>query len=124
MSYPGLYGLLWPIVGLWHPAVLAVGDVLLIAGFGSVVAIHMYMGCDWRSGARPNGSTSLLTTGPFVVSRNPMMLGVLVAQIGFFLALPSAFSLICLGVGVGAITVQVGIEERYLRDRFGDTYSR
>ena len=96
----------------------------MIAEFGSVVAIHMYMGCDLRSDARPDDSTSLLTTGPFVVSRNPMMLGVLVAQIGFFLALTSAFSLICLGVGVGAIIVQVGIEERYLRDRFGDTYSR
>ena len=41
-----------------------------------------------------------------------MMLAVVAAQLGFFLALPSLFSLLCLAVGVWAFLAQVADAHR------------
>ncbi len=123
--------LLWPPLDkylitldiLWRPAIFILGDCLLLGGFASVVVIHFLMGNDWRSGTRANDRTHLITTGPFAFSRNPMMLGVMTAQLGLFLALPSVFTLLCLVVGIWAVNAQVRVEEQLLRKRFGAAYT-
>ena len=51
-----------------------------------------------------------------------MFLGVLISQIGFFLALPSVFSLICLVAGIVAVIAQARFEEKELARRFGAPY--
>ena len=108
---------------LWRPVVLILGCGLLGASFLAVILIHFFMGEDWRSGTRAEDGIRLITTGPFTVSRNPMMLCVIAAQLGLFLALPSVFTLVCLMLGVWAVTAQVGVEERLLRQRFGESYN-
>ena len=123
LIWPGLDLYLGTFDALWHPLVLMLGNALLLTGFLSVIAIHKYMGENWRSGTRAEDRTRLITTGPFGVSRNPMMLGVMVAQLGLFLALPSVFTLVCLIVGVWAVIAQVAVEERLLSDRFGTEYA-
>ena len=122
LFWPGFDRYLVTFDALWHPAVLLSGVGLLLAGFTAVLVIHFYMGENWRSGTCEDDRTRLITTGPFSVSRNPMMLCVFVAQVGLFLALPSLFTLVCLVVGVWAVTAQVGVEERLLRQRFGAAY--
>ncbi len=107
---------------LWHSAVLILGSGLLLASFSAIIAIHVYMGENWRSGTRAEDRTRLITTGPFKLSRNPMMLCVILGQVGLFLALPSMFTLVCLIVGVWAVIAQVHIEERSLQQRFGAEY--
>ena len=119
---PGFDRYLVTFDALWHPAVLMSGVGLLLAGFTAVLVIHFYMGENWRSGTREDDRTRLITTGPFAISRNPMMLCVVVAQTGLFLALPSLFTLVCLAVGVWAVCAQVRVEERLLRQRFGAAY--
>ena len=107
---------------LWHPGILILGSCLLGAGFLAAICIHFYMGDDWRSGTRAEDRNRLITTGPFNVSRNPMMLCVITTQAGLFLALPSLFTLICLVLGVWAVTAQVRVEERRLKQRFAEEY--
>jgi len=51
-----------------------------------------------------------------------MYLGIVAAQVGFFLALPSIFSLICLVVGLIAIYRQTLVEEAHLTHRFSTQY--
>lgn len=122
LAWPEFDRFLVPFAALWHPAVLVAGDALLVAGFSAVLLLHFAMGSDWRSGIHADDRTRPITTGPFAVSRNPMTLGVIAAQIGLFLALPSLFTLICLAFGVAAVIAQVGVEERLLRQRFGSEY--
>jgi protein-S-isoprenylcysteine O-methyltransferase Ste14 len=122
LSWPGLDKYLVIFDALWRPPVLMLGNGLLLGGFTAVVALHFYMGKEWRSGTRANDETRLITKGPFAISRNPMMLCVMTAQVGLFLALPSVFTLICLAVGIWAVTAQVDVEERVLGQRFGAAY--
>lgn len=103
------------------PVVLA-GDILLTVGFLFVVALHFGLGRQWRSGIDPRGPEALRVDGIYRYSRNPMFVGVAVAQFGFFLALPSVFSSLCLMVGWFTLHRQVLAEEAHLAKRFPDDY--
>ncbi len=122
LAWPDFDKYLVTFDALWHPVVLILGSGLLLAGFSAVVVVHFYMGEGWRSGTRKEDRTRLITGGPFAYSRNPMMLSVILAQVGLFLALPSLFTLVCLVFGVWAVTAQVGVEEGLLQHRFGEDY--
>lgn len=124
VPYPTLDQFLIPVPWLWQPAVLLGGCGLLMISFGGIVAVNLYMKQEWRSGIRPGEPGKLITTGPYAFSRNPMMALVLLGQLGFFLALPSAFTLVCLLVGVWAVMAQVNVEQGQLYEKFGKEYDR
>lgn len=95
------------------------GCVMMVAGLGLVLYAHFYMAADWHSGVDQDMIRPLLTAGPYAFCRNPIFSAVFVAQTGFALALPSAFSLICLVVGVAVLLRRVTDEERHLADIHG-----
>ncbi len=98
------------------------GVGMMAAGFCLAVSGHSNLGTQWRSGIDPAGPAELMTAKLYARSRNPMYLGVIFAQAGFFLALPSLFTLICLVVGVVAIINQIGLEEAHLSQKFSARY--
>lgn len=108
--------------GLMQALPIYCGLAMLLAGFVITSYVHHYMGPDWRSGVDEETETELVTSGPFARVRNPMFLGVMLAQFGFFFALPSVFSLVCLVIGIVAVFAQARFEERELARRFGATY--
>lgn len=112
----GLFGL------LYHGPVVMTGMVLLLLSFSLVNYLQAYMHEDWRSGVDPKQNRHLLTGGPYSRSRNPVFIAVMLGQFGFFLALPSVFSLVCLIAGVTVLIRQARVEEKALADFFGDTY--
>ena len=105
------------------PVILA-GNILITAGFGFVLYCQAFMGRAWRSGIPEEAVPPLITDGPFQWSRNPIFLGIQCGQLGFFLALPSVFTFVCLVVGVTVIQMQVRLEERHLATTFGEAYRR
>ena len=111
-----------PISVLWHPAIILAGDGLLLVSMTAFLYIHFYLGPEWRSGTRLDDDTRLITSGPFAMSRNPMMISVMMGQVGLFLALPTVFTLVCLVVGLWAVTAQVKVEEQMLATRYGAAY--
>ena len=64
----------------------------------------------------------LMTDGPYHFSRNPMLLGIYVYDIGVMLWLLSWWALIVFAVEVVFLTVQVRSEEKRLEADFGDEY--
>ncbi len=105
-----------------NDAILFSGAIMLVAGFGVALTGHYQLGPCWRSGIDPGGPAKLVRDGLYSRSRNPMMIGVLLAQSGFFLALPSSFSLVCLLMGLVAVLSQVRIEESHLAQAFPTEY--
>ena len=117
-DYLGIFAALnvWPV--------LLAGNFLLTAGFLFVVMVHFDLGRHWRSGIDPRGPEALRVDGFYRYSRNPMFVGVATAQVGFFLALPSVFSALCLLVGWLTLRRQVLAEEAHLAAKFADDYQR
>ncbi len=108
--------------GLYIAPVLLLGMICLLASFTLVNYFQGYMHEDWRSGIDPQQKYHLLTEGPYRRTRNPLFMAVMLGQFGFFLALPSVFSGICLIAGVLVITRQAREEEKALAQMFGDAY--
>lgn len=108
---------------LYQWPVLLMGVALLLGSFTAVNYLQAYMHEDWRSGVdRQEKRTKLLTEGPYARTRNPVFLAVMAGQLGFFLALPSVFTLVCLIAGVVVITRQARVEEQALALRFREAY--
>lgn len=71
----------------------------------------------------PNKAETLVTTGIFRVSRNPMYLGMLLVLIGGAFLLSNLSALIGPALFVAAMTeLQIKPEEQVLQSKFGDTY--
>ncbi|MDO7083503.1 methyltransferase [Pseudocolwellia sp. AS88] len=102
--------------------VIFVGIVFMTVGFGMTVVIHLSMGNKWRSGIDNTGPKQLITDGYFRRSRNPIFVCVAFSQLGFFLALPSLFTLICLLIGVVMLHRQIIAEEQHLTNVFANEY--
>lgn len=121
--FPELDGYLGLINALQTNVVIAVGLVLLSLGFFATIAMNWAMGEEWRSGIDPSGPSQLLSNGVYHYSRNPMFVCIGLAQLGFFLALPSIFSLVCLIVGWMMLYRQTLAEEQHLADKFPQEYA-
>lgn len=106
------------------PLVNLVGLVMLLVGTVGVVVSHFALGASWRSGVDPHAQPSLVKTGVYGYSRNPIFMSVMLCQLGFFLLLPSIFSLVCLLLGCFFIVRQVSVEERFLLRCFGTDYQQ
>ena len=120
--FPATDSVLGRFTLLNHPEIILSGDLLLALGFSTVIVIHTTMGNHWRSGIDNTGPKKLITHGFFRYSRNPIFLAVACAQVGFFLALPSVFTLICLLVGLYILHRQVLCEESHLLRMFQQDY--
>jgi protein-S-isoprenylcysteine O-methyltransferase Ste14 len=104
------------------PAVVGTGIVMMIIALGAVDYLHSFLEADWRSGTGGKLPTRLITDGPYGATRNPIFLAVMLGQLGFFLALPSVFSLVCLVAGAVVLIRQARVEEQTLARHFGSTY--
>ena len=130
----GIPALMWWVSGRpfsWAPewpwAVIAV--ILIVAGlFLSIWAIvHMKKVGEGNPFDAYNHEVAprtkhLMTDGPYRFSRNPMLVGVYVYDIGVLLWLQSWWPLLVFAVEIVFLTLQVRSEEKRLEADFGDEY--
>ena len=111
------------ILSDWQSApLMLIGNLFLAFGLIAIMTIHYRLGIIWRSGIDPNGPDNIISSGIYRYSRNPMFLLVAITQFGFFLALPSLFSLFCLLIGLYTLQRQVIAEEKHLAEKFSQEY--
>jgi protein-S-isoprenylcysteine O-methyltransferase Ste14 len=133
----------WPPVAVGAPLVLGllvswlVGDplpasrVTTTAGLLLVVAFAVWNGWALLTMARhrtallPGGATTtVIATGPFAHSRNPLYVGLLVLSAGLALMAASAWALVALPVEWALLRWGAVLpEEHYLSEKFGPEYA-
>ena len=134
---------IWPPIALGVPLVIGwgvtaiVGDpipmpVTLSRTVSIVLLIAFAVWNGWalwlmgrhRTALLPGDSTStILDSGPFAVSRNPLYLGLIALDVALALLWPSFWALVLTPVGVAALWWgAIAPEERYLSAKFGAEY--
>ena len=88
-----------------------------------IVVAQMHMHQSWRVGFDEKQKTTLITSGLFRYSRNPIFLGMLLTMLGLFLVLPNAVTLLTLVMTYVVLQIQVRLEEAYLEKSHGNSFS-
>jgi len=100
------------------------GWILLIISLVIVWMAQSNMRESWRIGIDENNKSELITTGFFAISRNPIFLGIMIANIGLFLVLPNAFTLLIVSLSTISVNTQIRLEEAFLSKEFGYEYKQ
>lgn len=101
-----------------------VGVSVMTAGLTAVLIAQIQMGVAWRIGVpveREKGQ-SLVTTGIFVYSRNPIYLGIAMFIAGALLIAPGPLTLSCFAAYIVLIYQQVMREETFMAATFGTEF--
>jgi protein-S-isoprenylcysteine O-methyltransferase Ste14 len=120
---PQLNAFLGPVAWLESQAIAWIGIVLCLLSLVGIIVAQAQMGASWRIGFDPGKKTTLVSSGLFAISRNPIFLGMIVTLLGLFFSLPNAFTFALLTGGGALIRVQVGLEEEYLKSKHGKAYA-
>jgi len=119
---PSLHKYLLPFWYLENESLQYVGWALLILSLIMVWLAQSNMRESWRIGIDEENKTELITSGFFAFSRNPIFLGIMLANVGLFLVLPNAFTLLIISLSTTSINTQVRLEEEFLTEEHGEQY--
>ncbi len=115
-----------PVIRFRFPmqVVAAIGLALLGIALDIYAAIHFRLAKTTVNPITIENASSLVTRGPFAISRNPMYLGMVVFLAGVAVYEGGASGFIMLPLFVAYITAfQITPEERVMRRKFGDEYA-
>ena len=130
-------GLMWGLARLFPAAQLWPTGAYPF-GVGAAIGLALAGGCIALAGVvefrrarttinplAPQRASTLVQTGVFAITRNPMYLGMLMVLIGWAAYLGNAASLVVLPLFVWVLNaLQIQPEERILRERFGEHFTR
>lgn len=116
------YQYLLPFWYLEHDYLKYIGWGLLVLSLILVWVAQSQMANSWRIGIDEKNKTELVTTGLFSFSRNPIFLGVMIANIGLLLIIPNAFTLLIVSLSTISINTQIRLEETFLKTSHGQAY--
>lgn len=116
------YKYLLPFWYLENDTLSKVGWGFLIISLIVVWIAQSQMANSWRIGIDEINKTKLITKGLFSISRNPIFLGIMMANIGLFLVIPNAFTLLVISLSTISINTQIRLEEVFLKHEFENEY--
>ena len=120
---PSLHKYLLPFWYLENVSLQYIGWGLLILSLLMVWLAQSNMRESWRIGIDEENKTELITSGFFAFSRNPIFLGIMIANVGLFLVLPNAFTLLIVALSTTSINTQIRLEEAFLTEEHGEQYT-
>lgn len=119
---PSWHKFLLPFWYLENEYLVYIGWFLLILSLVFVWFAQSNMRDSWRIGIDEEHQSELITDGFFAFSRNPIFLGIIIANVGLFLVLPNAFTLLIITLSTTSINTHVRLEEVYLAEEHGEQY--
>ena len=117
-----LYAYTLPFWYLEHPVLFNIGWILLPTSLLLVWIAQSQMAESWRIGIDKVHKSKLITHGMFSVSRNPIFLAIMIANLGLFLIIPNAFTLLIVSLSTISINTQIRLEEEFLKICHGTDY--
>ena len=121
---PHWYKFLMPFWYLEYDILVYIGWALLFLSLVFVWLAQSDMRESWRIGIDEENKTELVTNGFFAISRNPIFLGIMIANVGLFFVLPNAFTLLIIALSTISINTQIRLEEEFLLKEFGEQYKQ
>jgi protein-S-isoprenylcysteine O-methyltransferase Ste14 len=119
-----LLGWVGPIASLDTSTTHVLGSALALLGIAGTLYAQLAMGTSWRIGVDPEERTTLVTSGPFALVRNPIFSAMLPTALGLTLLVPSWVSVAGLVGLTVALELQVRVvEEPYLLQAHGRNYA-
>ena len=133
---PPVYGLLTALIIWWIASILPslellpgwfkqAGILLIVIGVGlDLTALSQFFKQKTTPNPlSPNKANTIVVSGLYRYSRNPMYLGLLISLTGWALYLGNLAGLACLPIFVLLLNqMQIKPEERALKEKFGESY--
>jgi protein-S-isoprenylcysteine O-methyltransferase Ste14 len=120
-----LTSVLEPWAVLSSRGVQLLGLACFALGLGATLWAQLAMGDSWRIGVDQAERTSLVSSGPFRLVRNPIFTSMMLASLGLALMVPNVVSFGALAILVIALEMHVRlVEEPYLVRTQGVAYLR
>jgi protein-S-isoprenylcysteine O-methyltransferase Ste14 len=119
-AQPGALGERFVSVALWLDA-LAVA----VTAFGLAFAIwaRRHLGANWSASVTIKEEHDLVTSGPYALVRHPIYSGLLLALAGTALGVGEWRALLAHAIACFALARKLRLEERWMRERFGERYA-
>ena len=115
---------LLPINSPLPQSVGLIGCAIGFSGILITVIAQWQMGKSWRIGVDQSERTSLISTGLYAKSRNPIYFGILLYWVGLVLTLPHPAMLACAIISWCCIEIIVRkVEEPYLEKVHGEAFA-
>jgi protein-S-isoprenylcysteine O-methyltransferase Ste14 len=118
----------WPWLNLpvlpLRPETYWIGVAILVAGLLFTVWARVHLGRNWSDRITVKQGHELIRSGPYGWVRHPIYTGLLFAFLGSAVALTRLRGFIGVVLFVVAVVRKLRIEERFMREQFGEEYAR
>src|SRR5215471_7528908 len=104
------------------PVIVYVGAALVASGIGFAVWARLVLGRNWSGTVTVKQEHTLVRQGPYVIVRHPIYTGLLAAGLGTAIAYGQIRGLIAVALFLLLFILKIRIEERFMREQFGDDY--
>ncbi len=100
----------------------AVAATLTAAGLLISVWARRYLGTNWSATVTIKEDHELIASGPYALVRHPIYTGLLLAFVGSAMAIGEWRGVLAVALASLALWRKLRLEERWMRQQFGDAY--
>ena len=117
-----MYSYLVPISYLQTQTLTIIGLALIHIALVWISIAQFQMSNSWRIGIDEENKTKLVTDGVFLISRNPIFLGMIISVLGLFFIVPNALTFFLTITTYIIIQIQIRLEEEFLQKQHAQDY--